>query len=248
MAKRKKSVAYVVYAGMSLLELDASYGFLRGITMGPWDLTTVAGSRDAVPTDTPLAVVPHRTFAEIERVDALVVPGAGGATPMIALGDERLMSFIRSAGRDAEWCASFGTGSLLLAGAGLLAGRRATTHWAYEPFLAALGAIPKTDRIVEDGPFLTAAGGSGAIDATLRLLDRITGRNRARLVQLFGEYDPAPPFGALDPAFRDRRFLAEALEALHPSVVNSMATHPELAEAMREMIAAELHAQSEVTA
>ena len=248
MANQKKLVAFVVYEGMSLLELDASYGFLRGITMGPWQLTTVGASRDAVRTDTRLAVVPHHTFTEIERVDGLVIPGAGGATPLLALGNDELIAFVRSAGGRAAWCASFGTGSLLLAAAGLLVGRRATTHWAYETLLPPLGAVLSRERIVEDGTYLTASGGSGAIDATLRLLDRIAGRRRARLVQLFGEYDPAPPFGAIDPAYRDRRYVAEALEAAHPALAPTFERYPALSEAVSKIIAAELRNPPEVAA
>ena len=233
--RAKKLVGYVVYEGMSLLELDASYGFLRGIAMGPWALTTVGASRDPVPTDTPLAVVPQRTFADVDALSGLVLPGASGTAPLRALADGGLIAFVRAAAAGAEWCVSFGTGSLLLAAAELLEGRRATTHWAYDDFLAALGAVPRSERIVEDGRFLTAAGGSGAIDATLCMLDRIAGRGRAKLVQLFGEYDPAPPFGGVEPAARDRGYLAAALAAEAGPLSKVLAAYPRLAEVARAL-------------
>jgi transcriptional regulator GlxA family with amidase domain len=108
---------------------------------------------------------------------------------------------VRRAGQQAEWVAATSTGSLLLAAAGLLEGRLATTHWAYTARLEASGARPQPSRPagwVTDGKFTTSAGVSGAIDMALALGAQLTNKTLARFGQLLIEYDPHPPFGRLD--------------------------------------------------
>jgi transcriptional regulator GlxA family with amidase domain len=104
------------------------------------------------------------------------------------------------------------TGALLLAGAGLLEGRRATTHWAYHRFLDRLGAKYVPERWVEDDRYLTGAGVSAGIDMALRLAARLTNDDLARLVQLGIEYDPHPPHGGIDWSGVDRDMLAARVE------------------------------------
>jgi transcriptional regulator GlxA family with amidase domain len=88
------------------------------------------------------------------------------------------------------------TGSLVLASAGLLEGRRATTHWLAVDRLAQLGAVPAAERVVFDGKYVTAAGVSAGIDMALALAAAIAGESTAQAIQLGIEYDPQPPFGA----------------------------------------------------
>ncbi len=145
---------------------------------------------------------------------------------MRQLANERLLSYLRQVDTTADIVASVCTGALILAGAGLLEGRRATTHWAYHHLLDRLGATYVPQRWVEDGHYLTAAGVSSGIDMGLHLVERLTDAHMAKLVQLAIEYDPHPPHGGIDWHNVDRDMQRDrvdrvAKEALgdHPDVL-----------------------------
>jgi transcriptional regulator GlxA family with amidase domain len=156
-------------------------------------------------------MVPAATFADEPNPFALIVPGGGAAT-VRAMRDEALLAYVRSAAATAGVVGSTGNGALVLAAAGLLHGRRAAVHWAYRGLLESLGATAAAETWVEDGKFLTAAGGTSGIDAMLHLVAKVKGEAGARLAQLGTEYDPAPPFGGIDRTSPDPR-LAEMLGA-----------------------------------
>jgi transcriptional regulator GlxA family with amidase domain len=126
---------------------------------------------------------------------------------MKALGDETLVSYVRSASRSAEVVGSVCTGSLILAAAGLLDGRNATTHWAFSKQLERLGSHYFAERWMEDGKFITSAGITAGIDMALHLVGRLAGEDVARQVQLILEYDPKPPLGGIDWDAVDRNML-----------------------------------------
>jgi len=171
---RRKTLAYVVYPGISLLELVANRTLLGGM-------------------------MAHGTLLKFQAGYDVVV--GGGAETLPALANADLIEYVRRAGQHAEWVAATSTGSLLLAAAGLLEGRLATTHWAYTDRLAASGARPQPYRPagwVKDGKFTTSAGVSGAIDMALALGAQLTNQTLAKFGQLMIEYDPHPPFGLLD--------------------------------------------------
>jgi hypothetical protein len=126
------------------------------------------------------------------------------------MGNERLQAYLRSVAPGAEIVGSVCTGALVLGAAGLLEGRRATTHWAYAEELERLGARYVRERYVEDGKVVTGAGVSAGIDMALALAARLTDRATAERIQLGIEYDPHPPFGGIDwdgvgPAERSRQ-------------------------------------------
>jgi transcriptional regulator GlxA family with amidase domain len=148
-------------------------------------------------TDTPLQIVPAKTFREVPHPFAVIVPG-GGASTLEAMKNESILTYVRSAAETAAVVGSTGNGALILAAAGLLEGRRAAIHWAYRDLLESLGATYAQERWVEDGKFLTAAGGSGGIDMMLHLVAKLKSESRAKLTQLAIEYDPQPPFGGID--------------------------------------------------
>jgi transcriptional regulator GlxA family with amidase domain len=109
--------------------------------------------------------------------------------------DEALLDWVRRAHQTASWTTSVCSGSVILAAAGLLEGKRATSHWLAVPALKAFGAVPVADeRIVQQGNIVTGAGVSAGLDLALWLAGQIGGENRAKTIQLAIEYDPQPPF------------------------------------------------------
>ncbi|WP_432117736.1 DJ-1/PfpI family protein [Streptomyces sp. bgisy032] len=144
-----------------------------------------------------LALVAGHALTEVPSPDIVVVPGGPGPLPLAA--DGPLLTWLRAADATSTWTTSVCTGSLLLAAAGLLKGRRATSHWLALEELRRHGAEPTGERVVTDGKYVTAAGVSAGIDMGLTLLGRIAGDDHARIVQLATEYDPQPPYDAGSP-------------------------------------------------
>ena len=142
-------------------------------------------------------LTPDLTFAECPQLDVLCVPGGVGVNPLME--DEEVLEFLRRQAEGARHVTSVCSGSLVLAAAGLLAGRQATTHWASHDFLARLGAIPVRARVVADGKFMTGGGVTAGIDMALRMVSELFGRETAEAVQLYLEYAPEPPFTAGQP-------------------------------------------------
>ncbi len=120
----------------------------------------------------------------------------GGIGTRVLQDDQRVLEWVRHAHRTTRLTTSVCTGSLVLAAAGLLDGLTATTHWSCYPDLAALGAVPTAERVVEhlDRRLITAAGVSSGIDMALRLVELLVDRTGAQAAQLMIEYDPQPPF------------------------------------------------------
>lgn len=156
---------------------------------------------EPVATDCGWSIVPTTTLADAPPADVLFVPGGEGVFDL--LRDEEVLAFLRRQAAGARWVTSVCTGSFLLAAAGLLDGRRATTHWASLPLLAELGAVPVAERVVVDGNRVTGAGVTSGIDFAFELAARAVGEDVARRLQLLLEYDPQPPFDAGSPAAAD---------------------------------------------
>jgi putative intracellular protease/amidase len=158
-------------------------------------VTFVAETPGPIEADSPaLAMVATAAYADVTACDVLVVPGGVGAEDRLA--DRPLLDFIARMSTTARWTTSVCTGSLVLGAAGLLVGRRATTHWARTGQLAEHGATYVPQRVVIDGDIVTAAGVSAGIDMALTLAERLTDRLTAEAIQLAIEYDPQPPFAA----------------------------------------------------
>jgi putative intracellular protease/amidase len=144
-----------------------------------------------------LALTADRSLADVPHPDIIVVPGGPGPLPLAP--DGPLLTWLRTADATSTWTTSVCTGSLLLAAAGLLKGRRATSHWLALEELKRHGVEPTGERVVTDGKYVTAAGVSSGTDMGLTLLGRIAGGDHAQLVQLAAEYDPQPPYDAGSP-------------------------------------------------
>jgi transcriptional regulator GlxA family with amidase domain len=194
----KKLIAFTLYPGVTPLDLVGPLTPLRKVGPGWPFRTVVVGEKvEAMASDTPLRMVPAATFADEPSPFAVIVPGGGAAT-LRAIENQALLDYVRSAAATAQVVGSTGNGALVLAAAGLLRGRRAAVHWTYREQLASLGAVPADEMWVEDGRFLTAAGGTAGIDAMLRLVATHAGEASSKLAQLGTEYDPEPPFGGID--------------------------------------------------
>lgn len=133
-------------------------------------------------------------LADIEACDVLCVPGGPGTSA--AMEDAAFLTQVRRLARDARFVTSVCTGSLVLAAAGLLEGRRAACHWATRHLLAHFGAVPDPARVARDGRFVTGGGVTAGIDFALTLAAEIAGDDTAQSIQLMLEYAPAPPFTA----------------------------------------------------
>ena len=163
-----------------------------------WSVTFIAARPGPVIDDRgSLAIVATASYVDTPTPDVILVPGGPGTAE--ALSDNELLSWIREAHGYTGWTTSVCSGSFILGAAGLLAGRKATTHWGWTGKLSAVGAEHVADRIVVDGKIVTAAGVSAGIDMALALLARAQDDETAKTVQLAIEYDPAPPFDAGNP-------------------------------------------------
>lgn len=156
---------------------------------------------EPVETDAGFSILPTVSFADAPQADVLMVPGGQGAFDL--MDDLEALEFVRRQAESARYVTSVCTGSFVLGAAGLLRGRRATTHWASHPMLEILGVIPDGGRVVRDGNVITGAGVTSGIDFALAVAAEVYGGTTAQDVQLAMEYDPQPPFDAGTPAGAD---------------------------------------------
>jgi transcriptional regulator GlxA family with amidase domain len=138
------------------------------------------------------------SFADAPTLDMVLVPGGPGQLALMK--HAILMDYIRGCVNTSDWVCSVCTGALLLAQAGVLKGRRATTHWLAREALAEFGVHVSNERYVIDGKFATSAGVSAGIDLALELVRRTQGDETAEQIQLQIEYEPRPPLGAGSPS------------------------------------------------
>ena len=164
--------------------------------------------RDVTDESGALTLRAEAAFADVPRPDIIVVPGGPGQAAHMGV-DSPLREWLIAADQTSTWTTSVCTGSLILAGAGLLDGRRATTNWMAMDELARLGVTPVNQRYVFDGKYATAAGVSAGIDMALALTERIGGAEMAQRFQLGIEYDPQPPYNAGSPATAPAEIVAD---------------------------------------
>lgn len=176
------------------------------------EVVLVWKDRDPVMSSTGLPLAATATFDDCPPLDVICVPGGGGVNAL--LEDRAVIDFVREKAAGARYVTSVCSGAIVLGAAGLLRGKRATTHWYAHDFLAAFGAVPVDQRIVEDGALVTAGGVTSGIDFGLLLLARLLGREEAETVQLQLEYAPAPPFRSGTPGEASREVLARAKDRL----------------------------------
>ena len=161
-----------------------------------------------------LMLVPEKTLNESPQLDLLLVPGGAGVNA--AMEDETILGFVRAQATQARLVFSVCTGALVLGAAGLLVGRKATTHWASHHLLREFGAIPVNDRVVIDGGLVTAAGVTAGIDGALKITSLLRGERAAQDIQLYIQYAPEPPFNSGDPQTAPTEIAQARRNAMQP--------------------------------
>jgi len=190
------NVGFVIFPNLTQLDFTGPQQVLARLPESAMHI--VAKSAAAVPSDSGLALVPTHTFETCPRLDLICVPG-GIAGVVRAMGDRETIDFVRRQASEAKYVTSVCTGAFILGVAGLLKGRRATTHWAFTELLPLVGATYEKGRVVKDGSVITAGGVTSGIDFGLRAVAEIAGESVAQAIQLGLEYDPDPPFASGHP-------------------------------------------------
>lgn len=190
-------IAILLFARFTALDAVGPYEVLRNLPGAK--VTFVAREAGPVRTDSGmLAITADAAMRDVTAADVLVVPGGPGQADLME--DAEALDWVRAIDQTTTWTTSVCTGSLVLAAAGLLEGKQATSHWTALEHLPRYGAEPTLQRVVEQGKVITAAGVSAGIDMGLRLAAKIAGDDVAMAIQLGIEYDPQPPFDAGSPA------------------------------------------------
>ena len=184
------TIVFLLFPGITQLDFTAPAQALS--RMPGAILSGAAANLDPIATDGGFAILPTHDFASAPQADILCIPGGHGVTD--ALNDPATIGFIARQAAGAAWVTSVCTGAFLLGRAGLLQGKRATTHWGYTHLLPLVGARHENARVVEDGQVVTSGGVTSGLDFALTLIARIKGDAVAQAIQLAIEYDPAPPF------------------------------------------------------
>jgi cyclohexyl-isocyanide hydratase len=197
-------IGFLVFPRVQQLDMTGPYEVFAS-----WPearLRLIWKSLEPVVSATGLKLLPDTRFADCPPLDILCVPGGAGVNPLLV--DEETLAFLRRQAAGARFITSVCTGALVLGRAGLLQGKRATTHWASHDLLGAFGATPVEARVVRDGALMTGGGVTAGIDFALTLVGELAGRRVAEAIQLNLEYAPEPPFGAGHPASAPAEILA----------------------------------------
>lgn len=192
-----KKIGLVLYPKFTALDIVGPFQTL--VDVPGLDVFFVAETDGPVVDHTGrLTLNATHTFSEIETLDVVVVPG--GFADRVVDADDAVVQFIKRIHPTTQWTTSVCTGSIFLAHAGVLNGLAATTHWGSYDRLAALGAVATSQRVLQVGKVITAAGVSSGIDMGLVLVQQLAGDETAKAIQLAIEYDPQPPFDSGSPA------------------------------------------------
>jgi len=201
-------IGLLVFPGVQQLDLTGPYEVLA--TLPEVRVHLVWKNLDPLLSSTGLALQPTQTFVDCPALDVLCIPGGKGID--VLLEDAETLAFIKHQATTVKYLTSVCTGALVLGAAGLLQGKRATTHWASHDLLEKFGAIAVHERVVRDGNLMTGGGVTAGIDFALTLASELFDELHAQTVQLQLEYAPAPPFNAGHPDTAPAQVLARAVE------------------------------------
>jgi cyclohexyl-isocyanide hydratase len=197
-------VVFAIYPHVTQLDFTGPHEVLARLPGAQCILASSTGGD--VEADGGLVFTKVRRLADIERCALICVPGGFGTIE--AMEDQELLTQLRRLAKTARYVTSVCTGALVLGAAGLLKGKRATSHWAWRDALSAFGATPDSARVVRDGNVFTGGGVTAGIDFALTVLAEVAGDEFAQSVQLGIEYAPAPPFNSGRPELAPPHILA----------------------------------------
>lgn len=188
-------IGFLLFPNLQQLDLTGPYDVFASQP----DVTVhlIWKSCQPIKSSTGLTLVPDTDFDSCPILDVICIPGGAGVDGLME--DAQTLAFIKRQAEGARFVTSVCTGALVLGAAGLLRGRRATTHWASHALLEPLGAIPVHARVVRDGNLMTGGGITAGIDFALTLVSELFGEQQAQATQLQLEYAPAPPFNSGHP-------------------------------------------------
>lgn len=201
-------IVFILYPRVTQLDFTGPYEVLA--RMPGADIVVASKDGGTLTSEMGLQFAGLTRLADISACDMIMVPGGPGQTE--AMLDAEFMGEVRRLGESAAYVTSVCTGSLILAAAGLLKGKRAGCHWAYRELLAAFGAIPDPARVVRDGNAISGGGVTAGIDIALTIVADLAGEETAKMIQLMIEYAPAPPFESGRPETASPETLAAVKE------------------------------------
>lgn len=201
-------VGFLTFPQVQQLDLTGPYEVLASLPGTSCHL--IWKTVEPIIASTGLVLMPTVDFANCPPLDVFCVPGGVGINPL--LEDDEVLAFVQEQAENVRYLTSVCTGALVLGAAGLLRGKKATTHWSAVDFLPRFGAIPTEGRVVQDGNLFTAGGVTAGIDFGLTIVAEIAGQAAAETIQLGLEYRPAPPFNAGGPDIASPEVLALAKE------------------------------------
>ncbi|HVZ98680.1 MAG TPA: DJ-1/PfpI family protein [Caulobacterales bacterium] len=201
-------IVFILYPRLTQLDFTGPYEILSRLP----GVEVIVASKEGgtLASETGLQFAGLTRLANISHADMICIPGGPGQTE--AMQDMEFMSDVRRLGEGARYVTSVCTGSLILAAAGLLNGKRAACHWAYREMLGLFGAIPDAARVVRDGDAITGGGVTAGIDFGLTVAAELRGPAVAQTLQLMLEYAPAPPFDSGRPETAPPEILESAQE------------------------------------
>lgn len=189
-------VGSLLFAGLDQIDLTGPFEVLSRLPNATYQI--YAKTTKPVRDVRNLKLCADATLAEAPALDVLHIPGGYGQE--VVMNDEETLQWVRAQAQNACCIFSVCTGALICGAAGLLQGKRATTHWSAIHLLSYFGAIPVNERVVMDGNLVSAAGVTAGIDGALRVAAALRGEDAAKTIQLYMEYAPEPPFDSGTPA------------------------------------------------
>jgi len=207
---RHLQIGSLMFDGIDQIDLTGPFEVLARIPNSTYRLYGKTG--DMIRDLKGLRLTPDASIAEAPQLDILHIPGGRGQEALME--DEEVLGWIRQQAAGAHSIFSVCTGALVCGAAGLLKGRRATTHWASFHLLPYFGAIPVNERVVIDGNWIFAAGVTAGIDGALRLAAELRGDDAAKAIQLHMVYAPEPPFDSGTPETAPAHILEQTRASL----------------------------------